>query len=318
MVQALSGAALVFRDTLLTSLNHRALSSPQAAALPALDRILLQVERDFDRPAIERVMYPRGERTAALVLLRDKRIVASDPVSGRTLGEITGLGRLPFALFRFHDELMMGPTGHAVLLVEGAGLMFLAISGIFFAHPRRSSAWRVRWRGPPIQQRFDLHRVTGLWLCAFLLLTATTGTLLQYDALRAGTVSTLERSAVGLQDWSQVAARVRDVAREYPAAAIEDVRFSADQTHAKILVYANDAVRPLALDRFTVDISTGRLTQVQRAADEPLQVGLFAWIYPIHSGKAFGAVGAGLLFLVGLGLFVMPILGFRLWRVRLR
>lgn len=317
LLQALSGGALVFREALLVALNPQLLTFSQPVATPALDSILRTVDARFDAPVVERIVFPRGQRTAALVYLQGgglagRRVIASDPSSGAVLGEITGVGLLPFVLFRIHDELLLRELGRLVLLGEGIALLYLVVVGVVLARPRWSNVLRVRWRGSRLQRRYDLHRVAGLSCSALLAFSAMTGGILQADFLAARQAVTAGRSYH--PDWSVLEPPVRSIGREYPPGTIEDVRISADGRTAKILVYAQDAVRPLALDRVEVDLITGETRSHQRATADPSGRRLLSWMYPLHSGKALGWVGAVLALMSALGLIGMPILGCLLWR----
>ena len=321
MLQGATGATLVFRDALLIALNRSLLvdSVPTTTSMPRVDLILATVDRDLDSPIVDRVVFPQGRRTAAMVYLPTghgsaERVVVSDPRSGAILGEISGVGLLPFLLFRVHDELTIGDLGHAIVLLEGIGLLFLSLSGLGLGRPSRRAAWRVRWRGPSLQRRFDLHRVAGLSLAVFLAAMGTSGALLEADFLLTGDAPFVA-SAVTHRDWAGLMARVRDVSRAYPGRAIEDVRFSPGQTAATIAVEANDIRRPLALDRVTVDLRGGGIVEVSWVAKESWVRSSLDWIYLLHSGTALGAAG-GVMAILGLGLFTLPLLGILLWLTR--
>lgn len=320
LLQALSGGALVFREALLVSLNRQLLAVSQPTAPPALDSILHSIDARFDEPAVERVVFPRGQRTAALVYLQGgglagRRVIASNPASGAILGEITGIGLLPFVLFRIHDELLLGDPGHAVLLGEGIALLYLVVVGVLLARPRWSNALRVRWRGSKLQRRYDLHRVAGLSCGALLAFSALTGVILQADFLAAGGSAPAPSRASHL-NWSVLDPLLRSMERDYPPGSIEDVRISADGRTAKILVYARDTVRPLAFDRMEVDLITGEARPIQRAVADSISRASLGWMYPLHTGKALGWVGATLALVSALGLVCMPVLGWLLWRAK--
>lgn len=319
-LQALSGGALVFREALLVSLNRQLLAVSQVTAPPALGSILRSIDVAFDEPVVERVVFPRGERTAVLVYLKGgglagRRVIASDPASGAVLGEITGVGLLPFVLFRLHDELLLGNLGHGLLLAEGLALLYLVVAGVLLARPRWSNALRVRWRGSKLQRLYDLHRVAGLFCSAVLVFSAITGVILQADFLAAGGAAGIAARS-SHPDWSVLEPPVRSIEREYPSGALEDVRISADLRTARILIHAADTVRPLVFDRMEVNLLTGEARPMQRAVTDPIGRSALGWLYPLHSGKAFGWVGALLALVAALGLICMPLLGWLLWRAK--
>lgn len=322
MLQAATGAALVFREDLLIAFNRQILAAPRPTGLPAVDLMLQAIDARTDDPVVERVVFPRGQRSAAMVYLdggglAGRRVVASDPETGAILGEVAGAGLLPFVLFRFHDELFLGTLGHAFLLFESAVLLYLIAAGVLLARPRRQGALRVRWHGTKLQRRFDLHRTVGLSLALFIAFSAITGAIMQADFLAAAGSPAVHAQRI-YPDWSVLMPHLRKLSQDYSAAAIEDIRFSPDSRTAKILMYASDVVRPLALDRVEVDLLTGRAAQMQRAAEEAPGRDFLGWMYPLHTGKALGAAGAAIAIVSALGLLCMPLLGFLLWRAKPR
>lgn len=321
MLQAASGAALVFREELLIAMNRQLLTAPPPTVLPAIERIQQSIDDRVGDAVVERIVFPRGQRTAAMAYLQGgglagRRVVASDPATGVVLGEITGRGLLPFVLFRFHDELLLGVSGHALLLIEGGVLLYLVVAGVILARPAQQPTLRVRWRGTRLQRRFDLHRTVGLSLALFIAFSAITGAIMQADFLAAGAPSAPAPRTH--PSWSALTPHLARLAQDYPAQAIEDIRFSADGSTAKILAYSRDAIRPLALDRVEVDLLTGEVLSVHRAADDAAGRNFLAWMYPLHTGKALGTTGAAIALVSALGVLCMPMLGFLLWRAKSR
>jgi uncharacterized iron-regulated membrane protein len=239
--------------------------------------------------------------------------MVNDPQTGRIMGEITGIGLLPLLLFRVHDELTLGIAGHTIVLLEGLGLLFLSLSGLNLARPSRLAAWRVRWRSTGPQRRFDLHRVMGMVLAIFLAAMGASGAMLEADFMLTDTPFAATRGAHW--DGAALMARVREVSRGYPGKGIEDIRFSPDQALATIAVAANDVRRPAAVDRLTVDLTSGRIVAVSPAAKESWVRSSLNWMYLLHSGTAYGVAGSAQAIL-GLGLFTLPALGVLLWATR--
>ncbi len=319
MLQAGSGAVLVFREGMLLALNRPLLAAPAPEGPTAADRVLAEVDRRFDRPAIERLVFPRGKRTAAMVYLHDdglagRRVIASDPVSGAVIGEISGVGLTPFVLFRLHDELLLGNAGHLLLLIEGVGLLYLVVAGCLLGRPRIHGRLRLRWHGSRLTRRLDLHRTLGLSFAVLLAFSATTGAIMQADFLAAETPRPLVNRAAA--NWAFLMPHLARIVRDYPGQAIEDIRIPEDRRTATIVVYARDNVRPLALDRIQVDLVTGAVLPVQTAAGASTRRRLLAWMYPLHTGKALGTPGAVIALATAFALLCMPVLGFLLWRAK--
>ena len=91
--------------------------------------------------------------------------------------------------------------------------------------------------------------------------------------------------------------------------------FRSDQALATIAVAASDVRRPAAVDRLTVDLTSGRIVAVSPAAKESGVRSALDWLYLLHSGTAFGVAGYTQAIL-GLGLLTMPVLGILLWATR--
>ena len=75
-------------------------------------------------------------------------------------------------------------------------------------------------------------------------------------------------------------------------------------------LYTDTVARPLALDHATIDLATGTIVEFQHAAQDSRAASFMAWMYPLHSGKAFGAYHA-LLPILGVGLFVSDFWAYR-------
>ncbi|MBS0419916.1 MAG: PepSY domain-containing protein [Proteobacteria bacterium] len=316
MLQGATGAAVAFREPLLTALNRQLLTAPGRVLAPPVDRVLAEAERHYGA-RIERVVFPRGIRTAVMIYLTgaqgSQRVIAADPASGSITGEITGAGLLPFILFRVHDELLLGRAGHAIGVLEAAGLLYLCVSGLVLGRAWQPSAWRVRWRAGRLARRYDLHRVTGSAFAMLLVFSAVTGLILQAEALVASGAAS--DGARARPDWSYLMPQVTDLLRTYGPETIEDIRISPELKQAAIAFYAHDTTRPLALDRITLDLTSGQVAGRQRARDESNTTGFLAWMYVLHSGKAFGPAGVAVS-VAGVGLVALPLLGFLLWLAR--
>jgi uncharacterized iron-regulated membrane protein len=116
-----------------------------------------------------------------------------DPYTGRLLGQRTwgeiseGMNNLMPFIYRLHSSLALGHFGSTLLGIVALLWTLDCFGGVYLSFPvwRRSTStggrswlarwwpsWLVRWHGGRYKRYFDLHRASGLWPWAMLLVFA--------------------------------------------------------------------------------------------------------------------------------------------------
>jgi uncharacterized iron-regulated membrane protein len=274
------------------------------------------------------------------------RQVMIDPISLSIKGERNwgeyGLSAplLIPTLHHFHRYLMLGEIGKTIIAISGLLLILMSLSGLVLWVPKAKwSAWRqaftVNWHGSIASINFRLHRVVAIAALPILLILGFSGSyfnqpkwispiiasffpitdIVKLDTKKISTVvNNTPHTFISASQAMQSAllrfpnARVSRLGLPSDSAAVYEIR----------LRQPNEPHRRDGASKVTVDAFNG---QILRSSD-PLrgQSGdvILTWLYPLHSGIAFGAWGQIFISLFGLLPLVLMITGWHMWRKRSR
>lgn len=182
----LSGAVLVFgteADRLLDPARYAVTAGAveQAAGVYLANAAAAEPGR---RTIVMR--WPQSAGLPVTVLLRggggeEARVAYLDPLTGRVLG-VAGSGNsiVSFA-HELHANLMAGDFGgRQIVGWIGAGLLAMALTGVYMWWPRSSGLLRaLRWRRG-LKVSGNLHHMVGFWIAAPLVVMALTGIYLSF------------------------------------------------------------------------------------------------------------------------------------------
>ena len=350
LVIGLSGALLSFRaeitdliDPALHRLPHAAdtrLLTPAElldrlqAAQPGRRVATLTLFAEPGRPARVNFTPPPGERRGETHLL--------DPYTGGLLPEPRAEAFFEFVESLHRWLLLPRDTGKPVTGTLAAGLLVLALSGLYLRWPRRPLAWRSWLRLDfALSGRaflWNLHAVVGTIALLAYLVSGFTGLYWGFDAVRtviddaagegravrmqrmqgaSGPADKTEGGAparLDLQrvwrsfeqttsgDWSQVTLRLPT----RNAAQVEATYLRAEPEHER------------ARNRLYLNAATGEAAQHERYADKPMAGRLVNSIYPLHMGTYWGLPGRIVMMLASLGLALFTVTGWMLYLGRRR
>lgn len=145
------------------------------AAVPGSIAVRARFPTTPDDPV---VVLVRGGASVAAETLQS---VSLDPPTGQVLGVRDFRGTFLGVVHSFHASLLLpGFNGRAIVGWTGAGLLALALTGLYLWWPRNGGFIRgLRWsRGATTSAR--LHYSLGFWICVPLAIMATTGMTLSF------------------------------------------------------------------------------------------------------------------------------------------
>jgi uncharacterized iron-regulated membrane protein len=337
----LSGALLVYEDVLDAWLNPRLLQT--AARGPALTpgAIVQRAEDAYPLGQIERLRWPvaDGEVYRLTLRVRPLRVGAErveatfDPVSGEHLGArpLEPLGLTPPHLMRtiyeFHRNVLLGPVGSNIVGIAGLLLLTSALSGFILAAPRSRGALRrlvhVNPRTSATRIAFDTHRSLGILFALTLLLATATGATLVYLNYVRDIVSVFSKVApFPTVPWRSgepsaplsVDELVAVVNRAYPAHTLLEMRGSPDQVAGRIfhLTQPGDVHRAgdtlVWVSPLSGEILVDRSRRTRNAGETFMH-----WLFPLHSGTAFGAPGMVIMCVTGVIPMLLVATGLWVW-----
>ena len=281
------------------------------------------------------VAWYRPGKTASIWEQGVTRQVMVDPASLRILGERNwgeaGMSRplvLP-TLFHLHHYLLTGDGGKVVVAVEGLALLLLSITGIIVWWPKftRSAFWhaitfRLGSSWPKLS--FQLHRAAGFYVAPVFLLLSVSGVYFNMPgwvtpAVGAlGSITPNEKPANGsAPGLAPLAAQDVVAAAQalFPTGRVSRLSFPATpgQPYEVRVRQPGEMRHGDGATRITIDSGDGAVLRVvdpltMREGDRFL-----SWMFPLHTGEAFGTAGRVFISLIGLMPLVFFVTGLVMW-----
>ncbi|MBV1692028.1 PepSY domain-containing protein [Novosphingobium sp. G106] len=274
---------------------------------------------------------------------------------GEVLGSMLPEARMMAWIKRLHGQLLLGKRGSWLVELVASWAIVLVLSGLYLWWPRRGGLAGVIWprllSGKRVFWR-DLHAVTGFWISGLVLLLLATG--LPWAGLWGGAFKAVRTELgwlKGPQTWTlggeaprlensashamhNQAAPMRMVPTP-PAVrtSIDDfvVKAKQEQLAFPVIVTPPDPAgtngifawtvrsdaqnRPLQMT-ITYDAGTGREIAREGFADGHIADRIVGYGIAWHEGQLFGWLNQLIGVLTAIGLIVMAISGFILWRRR--
>lgn len=354
VVIALSGGLLAFREDIDEWLNAPLMrvDAPAEATARTLDEMFAAAVAAMPPEAKpERLTMPRHPRAAAAInylvetddLETDVHQIFVDPYRAKVTGQrllLHGEDQLsqPFVpiLMAFHWTLLLGVANAFLIGALGVAVFVSILIGLYLWLPRNGD-WRlglkIKWGASPERIAYDAHRSVGLYFSAILLVTLFTGVAMIFKPMtRAATSLFSPVRAEPDFGRSSVDAGAAPIGLDAAVAAAHTA-LPAGRLHWILLPSGPDGVyvvgkqaddepnRTKTYRNVGVDQYSGRVLQVQDRDDFSAGERALEWLFPLHSGEAFGAIGRPLMLLVGttpLVLFATGVLRWRQKRARKR
>ena len=340
----LSGSLLVYEDAIDAWLNPRLLTHASAGVHLPPHAVLARVAEEFPLARAERVRPPRQGNPDEVyrVLIKvaphmrtgSPRVEAMfNPVSGALLGtreaETVGVTR-PYwmrTLYEFHRNVLLGNFGSNIVGLAGLLLMTAALSGFIIAWPRNRSGWQrligVKLRAGFTRALFDVHRSSGVMLFVLLMLATVTGSTLVYVNVARDIVGVFSEVApfpvipwreTPLDNWpsfDHINARVRS---EYPQHAVVEIHIPSKPTAGYLFYLKREGdVHRLGDTIVWVHPGSSDILFERSARNRTAGESVMHWLFPLHSGTAFGEAGKIAMCVTGLAMLLMFPTGLWVW-----
>lgn len=347
----LSGSILAFREDIDELLNASLMrvDMPAQPARRPLDEILAAAVAAMPADGkIERVTMPRHSRSAVAITYMvetddlDTYLYEMfvDPYTAKVKGQRVNLhGDDPLSqplipiIMTFHWTLLLGVNNAYLLGCVGILVFISILVGLYLWWPRNGD-WRlglkVKWGASPERIAYDVHRSVGVYFAVILLVMLFTGVAMIFKPATRS-VATFFSPVRADPDFG----RSTPVPGGSPigvgeAAAIADNVFPDGRLHWILLpstpsgVYvvgkrANDepnrtkTFRNVGIDRYS-----GQVLHVQDRNNFTAGEAFLEWLFPLHTGEAFGEIGRPFVLVIGLIPCTLYVTGFLRWRQRRR
>lgn len=360
IVVGLSGSILAFLpelDRWITPQFH--LGSISGAELGVAELIR---RAEALAPGARATSVELGEGDAATVRMQPRPDAAGPasfnqlflhPITGEELGRRLA-GPLPDRLdallpfiYRLHYSLALGSLGSWTLGIVALLWTFDCFIAFFLTLPVSAStsssqkgwlrrwkpAWLIKWRASSYRVNFDIHRATGLWLWAALLIFAWSSVYMDLNGVYTAATRTLfaleqsywfrsndAPSGGEPMDWGAaqtVAERIAaDAAREHGFKIDRTVYFGLDRGNHLFeyrLHSSRDIGEKSGQTFFWFDASTGALLSMILPTGHRLGNTLTTWLVELHEANVFGLPYKIFVCVLGLAIAALSVTGVYLW-----
>lgn len=276
--------------------------------------------------------YRNGAPASAFEVAVSRQVML-DPATLRVMGERnwgeSGLSRplLMPTLFHLHRYLVSGEAGKTIIGVSGIILMVIAVTGVILWWPKPNwSAWRnamtVRYGGSLPRLNNSLHRAAGFFLLLPLFVQAFSGAYMNLPNVFVPMVNLVapvtapgkvaNRDNAGKLDLEQALMRAQEV---FPGARTSRIAVPAKAgVPYEIRVRQPGEIRhDDGATRITIDSASGAVLRVVDPVNGKRGDGFLAWMFPLHTGDAFGGAGRVFITLLGLAPLGFMITGVAVW-----
>lgn len=328
VLNACTGLLLLGGRPLDAALNPQLFTVPPGDARVSLESIKAGLQQRNGKQTI--FLHPPAEPGESLIAeLRGDNgwegQVFIDPYNGRRLGE---RGRFDGVngLFELHSALLSGNTGKGVLGIVAACMAVMFLSGIALWWPVRwRLAFRVNLANGKLRALFDLHRVGGAVLGIWVLTCVASGGLLAWRPASqwindlSGRPSELPPKVTLAKGAGTVTLDflVQQARAATPGGHISSIQLQPKPGQAvRIRTKLDDDPHPNGLTSIWLNPQTGAVLRVDPWNQLPPGSRMFAWLYPLHTGKLAGGLGVFMTALGGCSLLGFGVTGSWMWWLR--
>ena len=267
------------------------------------------------------------------------RQVMLDPATLRVTGERNwgecGISRalLMPTLFHIHRYLVAGDIGKVVVAITGVALLLTVVTGIILWWPRmlRSAIWRaltVRHGGSWPRFSFQLHRAGGFLAAPVLLVSALSGIHFNMPAWVTPIINVISpvtahaklmNQSIGPAEGMSVAVAVTAAQKRFPSGRVSRLSFPVKPGQPFEIRVRQSAELRQGPGATRISIDSGDASVLRVIDPEQARGGdvLVSWLFPLHTGEAFGLGGRIVISLFGLMPLALFATGLVIW-VKLR
>jgi len=189
---------------------------------------------------------------------------------------------------------------------------------------------RIKWGASPERVAFDVHRSVGVFSAAILLVMLFTGVAMIFKPTTRSAVTLLSpvrpdpeygrskpiggQSAIGVDEAVAIADKV------FPDGKLRWILLPSKPTSPYVVgkLADNEPNRTQTYRNVGIDQYSGRVLHVQDRNSFTGGERFIEWLFPLHSGEAFGEPARPFIVLIGLIPLIMCVTGFLRWRQRRR
>ncbi|MGZ8160116.1 MAG: PepSY-associated TM helix domain-containing protein [Methylobacter sp.] len=243
-------------------------------------------------------------------------------------------GPLMDVVLRLHYSLAIGPTGMTIMGFIGLVLVFLLLTGLILWWPspgKLKKALTIKSNASAERFNFDLHKTFGFYSSVVLLFLALSGVYMIFPEYGRGLVGVFSpvtepypiyRSVVPTDDKTPISlAEVKAITdKRFPDGEYRYIGFSGDEKDVYIVGKReiDEVNRKSPYRRLWIDQYSGKIIHERERGTRTSGDILVEWLYPLHTGEAFGLAGQLIILISGLVPLMLYATGVMRWRQKLK
>ena len=324
-VVGLTGSVLVWRTEVQPQLQARLMMVQPQPTKASLQAVYDTVEKAYPGQKIDRIFLPRApSQTYQVRLPVAQTSVFVNPYSGQIVGEVAHTRSFYDWVDELHVRLLADDVGHFLVGIGGFALFTMALSGLWLWWPRRAQ-WRrafvpklsTNWRG----RNYELHRVTGAFVCLFLMSNAVTGVMLVWNKQATSVLELILSSRPKARVAKTKAGRWRSLddlsaraSAALPGGQISRITWPKKKGAPLVIrMQLPGELNPAGNSAVSLDPTSGRVLKIENSRDADALTRALDLRYPIHTGEWGGIFTKILYTLLGLTLPAFYVSGLVLW-----
>ncbi|WP_029002258.1 PepSY-associated TM helix domain-containing protein [Azohydromonas australica] len=328
LVSGGTGAFITFSSEIDAAFNP---SLRQVEAQPeavSIDTLAAGAREARPRDTIRLIVLPTAPGDAAEAWYAGSRMRAYlDPYSGQILGVRDTHDSLLGFLTDLHINLIAGDIGKAVLGWAGLATIVLIGLGTWLWWPkpgRWQQAFKIKWGASPVRVWFDVHKLAGVLVGAFLVVIATTGSALAlYDVVTQPLLATLTGkgpstappvSSRNAGEAASLDTMVMQAKATFPEGRVTRIVMPAHpQAAVAVRMQLPGEAHQLGRTFVFFDQYNGKLLRADNIFQANAAARIYSWLYPLHTGYYGGTVTRAMNILFGMSLSLLAISGCWIW-----
>ena len=340
----LTGSLSIYREEIDLLLNPKLVVDHPSGPRQSLDKIMTAVQAAHpDLHGSWTLELPNSENGMITVWYDKPRetffkfhaplMVSVNPYTAEVVANRFWGQTLTTWLLDLHTQLQLDQFGWNAVGALGILLIISIGTGVYLWWPGWSgvlTTLKLRHKTGMIILAYDLHRLVGLLSASILLLLAFTGFNLSYPELLESLVGStgMAHGGTGRDIISTAIPNNHPVGLEsaefvarapFPQAELRRVTTPAGNSgvYRINLRQKNEINRRHPYTTVWIDRWSGQTREVRNPSTFTFGETFTSWIWPIHTGEAFGAMGRLLWFFTGIGLFGLYVSGLLCWLHRI-
>jgi uncharacterized iron-regulated membrane protein len=250
-----------------------------------------------------------------------------------TRGLVFARANIDALVDRLHYSLWMNTTGLWLMGIVAGVWLATTLAGLALAWPRlwlRVTGWipvlSARFNRGAYQTNYRLHRASGVWLLpvlAVLAFTAFYQNLPQFVRPVVNAFSPLAVRPAGQPVPPSATVitpdeAIESLSREFPQGHVSSIGFDRRNGRYSMVFRLPGDLSPTGEQWAFVDLASGELVGAKLTATSGAGDRFLTWIFPLHTGTAFGLPGRIVIALSGLCVIGLVVTGGWSWWTRWR